>query len=178
MNEKSKMILKKAGWYQGKKSDISEILKYYETENMEEIYRKHFKLEVFPKAKEFLEEFGDVVIKKDNHPYHIFNLKEVFPDEYCPYLSEEISMLLNQKSLVIGMCSGGMNIIYIVESGEIYDSYGYVAKNMYEMWDYILGTIAINESSSKNWEKLGLENRLSEIELEVFKKYEEQDVNK
>ena len=76
------------------------------------------------------------------------------------------------------MCSGGMNIIYIVESGEIYDSYGYVAKNMYEMWDYILGTIAINESSSKNWEKLGLENRLSEIELEVFKKYEEQDVNK
>lgn len=175
MNEKSKAILEKEGWYKGRKIDISEILKYYDNENLDDVYRRNFKLEVFPKAKEFLEEFGDIIIKKKGHPYHIFNLGKVFKDGYIPYLSEELSILLNQKTLVIGECSGGMNVIYIVESGEIYDSYGYVAKNIYEMWDYILGTIPINESSSKSWKQLGLENRASEIELEVFKKYEEQE---
>ena len=178
MNEKSKEILKKEGWYEGRKIDITEMLKYYNNENMDEIYRKNFKLEVFPKAKEFLEEFGDIIIKGKKHPYHIFDLGRFFKGKYSPKYAEEISILLNQKTLVIGMCSGGMNIIYIVESGEIYDSYGYLAKDIYEMWDSILETIPESEMPGMTWEQLGLVDRLSKIELEVFEKYEEQEANK
>ena len=109
---------------------------------------------------------------------HIFDLGRFFKGKYSPKYAEEISILLNQKTLVIGMCSGGMNIIYIVESGEIYDSYGYLAKDIYEMWDSILETIPESEMPGMTWEQLGLVDRLSKIELEVFEKYEEQEANK
>jgi hypothetical protein len=178
MNEESKAILEKEGWYEGRKIDITEMLKYYNNENMDEIYRKNLKLEVFPKAKEFLEEFGDIIIKGKKHPYHIFDLGRAFKWKYYPKYAEEISILLNQKTLVIGMCSGGMNIIYIIESGQIYDSYGYLAKDIYEMWDSILETIPESEMPGRTWEQLGLVDRLSKIELEVFEKYEEQEANK
>ena len=174
MNEKSKEILKKEGWYEGRKIDITELLKYYDNENLNEIYRKNFELEVFPKAKEFLEEFGDIVINRENHPYHIFDFGRTFKTNYLPHNAEEISILLNQKTLVIGMCSGGMDIIYIVESGEIYDSYGYLAKDIYEMWDSILGTIPESEMPHRTWEQLGLLDEISRIESEVYRKYKKQ----
>lgn len=175
MNEKSKEILKKEGWYEGRKIDISEILKYYDNENLAEEYRKHFTLDVFPKAKEFFEAFGDIVIKKNGYPYHIFDLGKIYNSEYTPYSTEQLSILLNQKVLVIGDCSGGMNIIYITESGEIYDSYGYVSKDMYGMWDSILGTVPINDRPNQSWAQLGIEETLWDIEREIYERIKRED---
>ena len=41
MNDKSKEILKEAGWYEGRKIDLTDILEVYNKNNVE----------VFPKAK-------------------------------------------------------------------------------------------------------------------------------
>ena len=71
-----------------------------------------------------------------------------------------------------------MNAIYITESDEIYDTFGYVSKDMYEMWDDILETIPREKMTSKSWRELGLSDELTRIENEVWDKYKQQNKEK
>lgn len=160
MNEKSKVILEEAGWHQGRKIDLTEILEVYNKAN----------IEVFPKAKEFLEEFGDIIIKKNGYPYHIFDVKYLFGDGYIERLSTELRILFNEKVLTLGDCAGYIYSVYITESGRIYDDFGYLGDNKYDIWDLIFQTVDENEfhERMKTWKELGLEERLTEIEIKLL----------
>ena len=157
MNENTRELLEYAGWYEGRKIDLTDILEVYNKNNVE----------VFPKAKEFLEEFGDIIIEKDGHPYHVFDVKFLFRKRYRPMLAEDLSILFNEKVIRLGDCSGYIYSIYITESGRIYSDFGYLGDNKYDVWDLILNTVDNNEYSErrKSWKDLGLEEKLVEIEL-------------
>ena len=161
MNDKSKEILKEAGWYEGRKIDLTDILEVYNKNNVE----------VFPKAKEFLEEFGDIIIKDDGRPYHVFDIKRLFRRRYRPMLAEELSILFNEKVIRLGDCSGYIYSVYITESGRIYNDFGYLGDNKHDIWDLIFQTVDENEfhERMKTWKELGLEKRLTEIELKLLK---------
>ena len=161
MNEKSKEILKEAGWYEGRNIDIDDIVKFC----------KEGGYEVFPKAKEFFKEFGNIIIKKDGYDYHIFNLKEVFArGQYNGCLSKVISKVIGEKVLLIGNIYGFMFDLYISESGKIYDDHAYLGENIYEAWDCILETLSTDEERKRYllWEEIGLKDAFWEAYNEVY----------
>lgn len=161
MNEKSKEILKEAGWYEGRNIDIDDIVRYCEEGGYG----------VFPKAKEFFKEFGNIIIKKDGYNYHVFDLKKVFArGQYNGCLSEVISEVIGEKVLLIGNIYGSMFDLYISESGKIYDDHACLGENIYEAWDCILETLSYEECTKRSviWERMGLKDAFWEAYNEVY----------
>lgn len=103
MNEKSRKILEDTGWYEGRKIGIEEIVKIY----------KYNGKKVFPKAKEFLEQFGDIEVKVSTFFRHCLNLKRLFSNRFYEGIAPEISIALGQQVLFVGTCSGYDIYIYI-----------------------------------------------------------------
>ena len=64
-----------------------------------------------------------------------------------------------------------MYSVYITESGRIYDDFGYLGDNKYDIWDLIFQIVDENEfhERMKTWKDLGLEEGLTEIELKLLK---------
>lgn len=165
MNGKSKDILEKAGWYEGRKIDLTDIL---------EVYNK-YNVEVFPKAKEFLEQFGDLEIDYSFCPNHSFNVKKLFKNSYREGWASEISIVLDEKVLRIGGC--GDYCVYISESGKIYSDYGLIGNDMFDFWDLILETIPLKEVLERmsTWEELGLVEQLYDAEQKLLAEDSEGD---
>ncbi|WP_066875012.1 SUKH-3 domain-containing protein [Clostridium mediterraneense] len=167
MNKRTETLLKKAGWYEGKKIDISNIVKIYEESGKE----------VFPKAKQYLEEFGNIIIytksivdRKKMIPFHILDVEYLFERGYYEGLARQLELTLGEKVLKIGATSGYENHLYISESGNFYDSFGFVGNDIYECLDIILETVSLEErySRTKSWDEMGIEQKLDEAEQKLF----------
>ncbi|WP_242218069.1 SUKH-3 domain-containing protein [Bacillus cereus group sp. BfR-BA-01380] len=136
--------LKKAGWYEGRKIDISENVKFLEERGFE----------VFESAKKFMEEFGELRI----------NVEKIWSDgskaisEHTTCIKEVIGVLdsscfgledyIDDKVIPVGsLYDFGVNL-YISESGRIFKSTGWAGDNALEALDHI-----ILEKGTVIWDK-------------------------
>ena len=135
--------LKKAGWYEGRKIDISENVKFLEERGFE----------VFESAKKFMEEFGELRI----------NIEKIWSDgldisEHTTCIKEVIGVLdsscfgledyIDDKVIPIGsLYDFGLNL-YISESGRIFKSTGWAGENALEALDNIF-----REKGTLIWDK-------------------------
>ncbi|MEN1939266.1 SUKH-3 domain-containing protein [Paenibacillus sp. 102] len=126
--------LKKAGWYEGRKIDISETVKFLEERGFE----------VFESAKKFIEKFGELrinveTIRSDGSKKiskHTTCVKEVIGvlDSSCFGLEDYI----DEKVSPVGSLNDfGLNL-YISESGRLFKSTGWVGDNALEAFDNII----------------------------------------
>ncbi|PEJ66356.1 hypothetical protein CN680_28235 [Bacillus pseudomycoides] len=136
--------LKKAGWYEGRKIDISENVKFLEERGFE----------VFESAKKFMEEFGELRI----------NVETIRPDgsktisEHTTCIKEVIGVLdsscfgledfIDDKVIPVGSLYNFEIDLYISESGKIFESTGWAGENALEALDNI-----ILEKGTVIWDK-------------------------
>ncbi|MGE7874913.1 SUKH-3 domain-containing protein [Bacillus paramycoides] len=126
--------LKKAGWYEGRKIDISENVKFLEERGFE----------IFESAKKFMEEFGELRI----------NVEKIWSDgskrisKHNTWIKEVIGVLdsscfgledyIDEKVIPVGsLYDFGLNL-YISESGRLFKSTGWVGDNALEAFDNII----------------------------------------
>ncbi|WP_242227416.1 SUKH-3 domain-containing protein [Bacillus cereus group sp. BfR-BA-01315] len=135
--------LKKAGWYEGRKIDISENVKFFEERGFE----------VFESAKKFMEEFGELRI----------NVEKIWPDglvisKHTTCIKEVIGVLdsscfglenfIDDKVIPIGSLYNFEIDLYISESGRIFESTGWAGENALEALDNIF-----REKGTVIWDK-------------------------
>ncbi|MED1042822.1 SUKH-3 domain-containing protein [Bacillus mycoides] len=137
--------LKKAGWYEGRKIDISENVKFLEERGFE----------VFESAKKFMEEFGELQ----------FNVESIWPDgvtkeisEHTTCIKEVIGVLnssffgledyIDEKVIPIGSLYDFEINLYISESGRMFKSIGWVGDNVLEALENV-----ILEKETVIWDK-------------------------
>lgn len=136
--------LKKAGWYEGRKIDISENVKSLEERGFE----------IFESAKKFMEEFGELRINVEKIwsdgskkiSKHTTCIKEVIGvlDSSCFGLDD----FIDDKVIPIGsLYDFGLNL-YISESGRIFESTGWAGENALEALDNIF-----REKGTLIWDK-------------------------
>ena len=148
----AKQQLRKAGWYEGRKIDLT---KY------EEEYAK-IGCELFPAARKFLEEFGDLKIcDKFEFPY----IKEgvLYNESSTQWpictghrdleLEKLIDELYGQKILGVGALEYCEIYIYISEDGRFFVNWyfdGLWAENSDQLWNEYYG----EEYGRASWEDL------------------------
>ncbi|SFK07479.1 MULTISPECIES: SUKH-3 domain-containing protein [unclassified Bacillus (in: firmicutes)] len=136
--------LKKAGWYEGRKIDISKNVKFLEERGFE----------VFESAKKFMEEFGELQI----------NVEKIWSDgskaisEHTTCIKEVIGMLdssffsledfIDDKVIPVGALYDLEIDLYISESERLFKSTGWVGDNALEALDNI-----ILEKGTVIWDK-------------------------
>ncbi|MDM5186269.1 SUKH-3 domain-containing protein [Bacillus sp. DX4.1] len=135
--------LKKAGWYEGRKIDISENVKFLEERGFE----------IFESAKKFMEEFGELRI----------NVEKIWPDglvisKHTTCIKEVIGVLdsscfglekfIDDKVIPVGSLYNFEIDLYISESGRIFESTGWAGENALEALDNIF-----REKGTLIWDK-------------------------
>lgn len=144
ISNKTIEVLKKSGWYEGRKIDISEYVKFLEERGFE----------VLESAKRFMEEFGELKInvekkRKDGSTKtskHTTCIKEAvgLGNSFNFGLEDYVS----EKVMLIGSLYDFNIYLYISESGRIFDSIGWVGDSVWEAFDNI-----INEKGIIIWDK-------------------------
>ncbi|WP_459480883.1 SUKH-3 domain-containing protein [Clostridium saccharoperbutylacetonicum] len=124
--EETKKILKEAGWYEGRKIDISEHIKFLEDMGYE----------VFDALKKWLEEFGDLKIILEDEPFDDDN--NYYTVEYSTCIKEIIGSYkknINQdekaeeKTIPVAEIANNEILVYISESGKFYTYEGLFDSN-------------------------------------------------
>lgn len=144
ISNKTIEVLKNSGWYEGRKIDISENVKFLQERGFE----------VLESAKRFMEEFGELKI----------NVEEIDEDgttdvsKHSTCIKETIGVLnslhfgleeyVNEKVMLIGSLYDFEIDLYISESGRIFKSIGWVGDSIWEAFDNI-----INEKGTIIWDK-------------------------
>lgn len=144
VSNKTIEVLKNAGWYEGRKIDISENVKFLEERGFE----------VLESAKRFMEEFGELKI----------NVEDIDEDgttdisEHTTCIKETVGLgnsfnfgledYVDEKVMLIGSLYDFNIYLYISESGRIFDSIGWVGNSVWEAFDNI-----INEKGAIIWDK-------------------------
>ena len=141
----AKQQLRKAGWYEGRKIDLT---KY------EEAYAE-VGCELFPAARKFLEEYGDLDIQDkyistatyENGDHFIVINRSLIDVAYCCCprdlkLEEMVDELFHQKILRVGAIDHGNIDIYISEDGRFFVNWyfdGLWAENSDQLWNEYYG---------------------------------------
>ncbi|WP_242274642.1 SUKH-3 domain-containing protein [Bacillus cereus group sp. BfR-BA-01310] len=136
--------LKKAGWYEGRKIDISENVKFLEERGFE----------IFESAKKFMEEFGELRINVEKIwsdgskkiSKHTTCIKEVIGvlDSLCFGLDD----FIDDKVIPVGSLYNFEIDLYISESVRIFESTGWAGENALEALDNIF-----REKGTLIWDK-------------------------
>ncbi|WFD08958.1 SUKH-3 domain-containing protein [Tepidibacter hydrothermalis] len=134
--EETKRVLKKAGWYEGRKIDISEHIKFLQ----------NMGYEVFDALKKFLEEYGDLKIVLEYEPFDEDDDENTM--EYSTYIKDIIGPYkkninqdkkVGEKTIPIAEIANGEILAYISESGEFYTYEGLLNSNDYKFWNSRFG---------------------------------------
>lgn len=142
MEKKTVEILKEAGWYEGRKIDIKEIIKFLESKGCY----------VHEKAKKFIEEFGmlnieaptqfsEEIIKKYDFPKydkHTTDIYDLLGGAIDAEYSEQYEDDTEEKLVIVGALDDNNLYIMISESGKVYCDTGKLGDNFEEAWDTML----------------------------------------
>ena len=133
MQLKTIEILKEAGWYEGRRIDITEQIKVLQERGFI----------VFDDAKKFLEEFGELtIIDRTEEDDGVFeNIHETVLEEVISDYNSGVFKLkyVEEKTLPIGYIHNGEMYLWISESGKFYIDRGFIAESVEEMWNHIIG---------------------------------------
>lgn len=138
-----KAVLAEAGWYEGRKIDVNGL----------ELYLNQWGYEMFPKVREFLEEYGELSIvlprpigigrKEDRtHTY----VKKAIADCYKNGSFNAEEKYARERLVPVGETSNEYLIIFVSESGKFYHNTGKIGDNAEEAWSHI-----INKTTFKPW---------------------------
>ena len=130
--EIAKQQLRKAGWYEGRKIDITEQIKRLEG----------LGYEVFDAAKKFMEEFGELSIidrykfidGSISSQHHTTCIKDLFENNK----KYDLDFKVGQKTIPIMIICDEITE-YISEDGKIYNQRGLDAYNIDEFWNSYYG---------------------------------------
>ena len=116
--------LKNAGWYQGRNIDIRTI-----EESLEKIGYV-----IFPKAREFFGEFGNLIIE-DNKNSEIHNTSFRFSRAGG---FREIEKYAGERLIPVGLIDSDFLVLLISESGRFYCESGKMGENTMDCWENLL----------------------------------------
>ena len=152
----AKQQLRKAGWYEGRKIDLTKYEKAY----------AEVGCKLFPAARKFLEEYGDLDIQDkyistatyENGDHFIVINRSLIDVAYCCYprdleLEKMVDELFHQKILRVGAIDHGNIDIYISEDGRFFVNWyfdGLWAENSDQLWNEYYG----EEYGRASWEDL------------------------
>lgn len=141
INPKAIRFLKEAGWYDGRKIDITQLVQSLEEKG----------IVVFEAARNFLEEFGGLDIKMADSYFgeHEFR-NTIFLDETSIYRGSQELSPFNTKCICIGRVCDHEYHMWIDENGIFYHNRDLIADNIEALWNSLLTT----ENSSKAWKFL------------------------
>lgn len=150
--EETKKVLKQAGWYEGRKIDISKHIEFLEDKGYE----------VFDELKKFIEEFGDLkIILEDEYALD----PEENTIEYSTCIIDIIRNLkknINQdrkageKTIPVAELDNREILVYISESGKFYTFEGFWNSNTDKFWNCLFGG---ERERPLNWIELERANR-------------------
>ncbi|MFF0829894.1 SUKH-3 domain-containing protein [Brevibacillus sp. NPDC003359] len=125
MSNETMMILRNAGWYEGRNIDTKEI-----EEHLEKLG-----FIIYPEVKKFLIEFGDLVIEDTiNDETHKTGVKI---KSSGAFKAEE---KYAQENLVpVGFIDSDNLVLFVSESGKVYCSTGKLGDNAKEAWENLIG---------------------------------------
>ncbi|EPY6471524.1 SUKH-3 domain-containing protein [Clostridium sporogenes] len=133
LEEKVIKLLKKAGWYENRKIDITEQIKCFEDNGYE----------MFDAARDFLEQYGNLKfilqyefrgkIKEDIHSTCYEDMK------YYYKRNTNYNEKVGEQTIPICELYSGEYIVCISESGKFFISEGMRAKDTCDFWNSILG---------------------------------------
>jgi len=136
LSEKAFMRLKDAGWYPGRKIDITKYIYELEEEGFV----------VFNKAKDFLQEFGGLGIKYKKstgiEEYHvIIPSYGVGSEGRDPQFDEafNVERWANERVVPVGVIYRQNMNLYITESGRFSSGPAVLGNNFEEVWECLLG---------------------------------------
>lgn len=154
--EIAKQQLRKAGWYEGRKIDLTKYERAY----------AEVGCKLFPAARKFLEEYGDLDIQDkyistatyENGDHFIVINRSLIDVAYCCYprdleLEKMVDELFHQKILRVGAIDHGNIDIYISEDGKFFVNWyfdGLWAENSDQLWNEYYG----EEYGRASWEDL------------------------
>lgn len=124
--------LKKAGWYEGRKIDITEQVKFLES----------LGYDVFDAAKKFMEEYGELDINdksmfrgKVHIDHHTTCIKDLFHGHPIRGIEKyDLDEEVGQKTIPVVIFSE-QAYIYISEDGNFYTDQGLLSCNSDELWN-------------------------------------------
>lgn len=135
--------LRKAGWYPGRKIDITDQIEFWE----------NLGYPTFDAAIKFMEEFGKLhiydkfifkpinCIKSRNQTTFVTEILKYY-HEYSDEDKYEFNLFgMNDKEILPIFSEDGMFIVFIADSGEFYDNTGLYAQNTEQFWNKIYDRI-------------------------------------
>ena len=134
LEDRTKKLLKKAGWYEGRKIDITKQVEYLEKAGYE----------VFEAARNFMEEFGELTIRakyigfqeKESYDEHSTKYDELsFYCEDCDNYDENAGV----KTIPICELFKGEFVVCLSDSGNFFKDQGIRAEGSDNFWNGILG---------------------------------------
>lgn len=133
--EETKKVLMDAGWYEGRKIDISKHIEFLEDMGYE----------VFDELKKFLQEFGDLkIILEEDDPID----PEENTIEYSTCIIDIVSgwgrninkdKRAGEKTIPVAKLDNGYILAYISESGRFYTFEGLFNSNTDKFWNCLFG---------------------------------------
>ncbi|AQR94244.1 SUKH-3 domain-containing protein [Clostridium saccharoperbutylacetonicum] len=154
--EETKKILEEAGWYEGRKIDISEHIKFLEDMGYE----------VFDAVKKWLEEFGDLKIVLEDELFDDDD-DDDYTMEYSTCIKEIIGPYkknINQdkkageKTIPVAEIANNEILAYIGESGEFYTYEGLLNSNTDNFWNSRFANTRVERPLT--WIELGKDDHL------------------
>lgn len=140
-------ILKQAGWYEGRKIDVTET----------KLHCESMGYEVFPAVVKFLEEFGDlkIVIPKPNNlgekeERHSTFTKRIIGNYFTHSGCIELEKYANEGLVVVGQACRENLLVYVSESGKVYCDTGWLGDTAIEAFESL-----ISEKGFRSWSALG-----------------------
>lgn len=140
LNEVAAAQLKKAGWYEGRKIDITEQVKFLE----------NLGYEVFDAAKKFMEEYGELDIcdrfigykNSIGESHHTTCIKDLFYAHPIRGIEKyDIDEEVGQKTIPVVIFSGEV-YVYVAEDGKFYNDRGLKSCNNDELWNDNYGDVS------------------------------------
>lgn len=161
LEEKAIKLLKKAGWYENRKIDITEQVKYL----------KNNGYEIFDAAYAFLEAYGDLklTLQYESRGRIKENIHSTCYEDMMYYYERDANYNEKVGERTIPICElySGEYIVCISESGRFFISEGMDAENSDDFWN---GTLGEYQGGFLNWVdyKAGKEFQHSEYKNKEF----------
>lgn len=156
LNQIAEQQLRKAGWYPGRKIDISDQIEFWES----------LGYQTFDAAVKFMEEYGKLHITdkyifevtnnlhEDHHSTFVTEILE-FYNEYTEEERFEFNLFgyAKENILPVVQFNDGDTVFFIGESGAIYCGSGLIAENSEILWNEYYGK---EYGTTLFWDEIGM----------------------
>ncbi|TYQ16567.1 UNVERIFIED_CONTAM: SUKH-3 immunity protein of toxin-antitoxin system [Acetivibrio alkalicellulosi] len=130
-----KEVLKSAGWFEGRKIDTSDMEKKY----------KEFGYQLFSAVLKFLEEFGNLaIVNTELEEHHHTSPEKVLCEYFKNGKFKDEERYAGERLVLVGETCDRNLLLFVSESGKIYNGTGKLGDSTWEAWEAIINKIGEN----------------------------------